>query len=126
MPRADEEHLLEPILPKHPPYQREGEAVAGEDGEAVEAGPARAGVALGGRSWERWVLLGCAVVAALSLVVVAMRVSEIADHERVQACQARAFAQQSAEGFSGRNSQERFGRELGECVGLDVSETDDD
>ena len=119
MPRADEEELLEPILPKHPPYQREGEpapATEPDDGVGVAAAP---GAVIAGRPWERWVLVGCAVVAALSLVVVALRVSEIAEHERVQTCQARAFAEQTSDRFSGRADQDDFARGLRECVGIE-------
>jgi hypothetical protein len=68
---------------------------------------------------------GCAVVAALSLVVVAMRASSIAEDQRIQTCQIRVYAAEQAEGFSGRGSQERLARQLSECIGDDPSADDE-
>ena len=116
--------MLEPILPKHPPYQREGVAEAGADaGVSGAVAVDGAGSSPSGRlSWDRLVLVACAVVAALSLVVVAMRASSIAEDQRIQTCQVRVYAQEQAtSSFGGRGTQERLARELAECVGDEPS-----
>ena len=122
MARRRDEEILEPILPKHPPYQREdgSEGVAGGDGDPA-VGPDRGD--RGDRpSWDRLVLVGCAVVAALSLVVLAMRASSIAEDQRIQTCQIRVYAQEQATGtFGGRGAQERIAQDLAECIGDDPS-----
>ena len=109
----DDEDILEPILPKHPPYQR--------DEPDADASPATSAPAPRGRpSWDRLVLVGCAVVATLALVVVALRVTSIADDERIQTCQIRVYAaEQSGFADGGRDSGRRLARELAECVGIE-------
>jgi hypothetical protein len=114
--RRDDE-LLEPILPKSPPTADDvASAVVEAEPEAVVAGR-RA-------PWERWVLLGCAVAATSCLVLITLRLSSIADDQRVQTCQARAFAsEQLADsgvgGSGGRQAQRLFAEELAKCVGID-------
>ena len=109
-----DEDILEPILPKHPPYQRDDEVAEASDAAAVT------GVASARPSWDRLVLVGCAVVATLALVVVAMRASSIAEDQRVQTCQIRVYAaEQGGFGSAGRESQRRLTEELAKCVGLD-------
>ena len=115
--------MLEPILPKHPPYQRE------DVEEAEPAGPTGSATAVAANrlTWDRLVLVGCAVVAALSLVVVAMRASSIAEDQRIQTCQVRVYAQEQAtSSFGGRGTQERLARELADCVGDEPSADEDD
>lgn len=115
MARPRDEDMLEPILPKHPPYQREE---VGGEGEPVEAStPSAAPVR---PSWDRIVLVGCAVVATLSLVIVAMRTSSIAEDQRVQTCQVRVYAAERSTGsFGGRDAEHRLARDLAECVGIE-------
>ena len=124
MARRRDEEMLEPILPKHPPYQR-------DDVEDEPPGDAVGGAALastaGARerlSWDRLVLVGCAVVAALSLVVVAMRASSIAEDQRIQTCQVRVYAAEQAGSF-GRGSGERIAEGLAECIGGDPAGSDE-
>jgi hypothetical protein len=112
--RRDEE-LLEPILPKSPPTADE---VRAEEVPEVEVARTAAGP-----SWERWVLLGCAVAATLCLVVITIRLTSIAEDQRVQTCQTRVFAAEQLEDFDGRGgrtAQQRFARELAKCVGAEV------
>ena len=111
-PQRDED-MLEPILPKHPPTEREV--------LELEASAALAASSSGvGPSWDRLVLVGCAVVATLALVVVALRTNSIAKDQRVQTCQIRVYAaEQSDAGFSGREAERRLARKLAECVGID-------
>ena len=112
MARRRDEDTLEPILPKHPPTEREvaEAAVAAAEPAAVSSRP----------SWDRLVLVGCAVVATLALVIVALRVGSIADDQRVQTCQVRVYAaEQSSFGSGGRQTQERLARELAKCVGVE-------
>ena len=112
-----DEDTLEPILPKHPPTERdvqELEAAAAASEAARSTGAARP-------SWDRLVLVGCAVVATLALVIVALRTNSIAKDQRIQTCQIRVYASEQlagSGGFSGRG-QERLQRELAECVGIE-------
>ena len=117
MVRQRDEDMLEPILPKHPPTERE--VVVDEGLPAATAHPSSR------PSWDRLVLVGCAVVATLALVVVALRTNSIAEHERVQTCQIRLYAVERSAYDSGREAQQRFGRTLAECIGLDP-EADED
>ena len=118
MARSTDDDTLEPILPRHPPVAPEpvppGAEVAGPAG-------ADAVVSSGGRSWERFVLLGCAVVATLALVVCALRLTSIADDQRLQACQARVFAQQQLSAPNARFNagSDTFRAAMGECLGVD-------
>ena len=115
MVRPRDEEILEPILPKHPPTEREV-----FEREAAEAASAAAPVVAPRPSWDRLVLVGCAVVATLALVIVALRTNSIARDQRIQTCQVRVYAaEQSGDGFSGRESQQRLARELADCIGLD-------
>jgi len=115
MARQRDEDILEPILPKHPPTER----------EVVEAELAPPGLATAAArpSWDRMVLVGCAVVATLALVVVAARASSIAKDQKIQTCQIRVYAEEQNESSSfdggGRESQRRLARGLADCVGLD-------
>ena len=120
----DDEDLLEPILPKHPPYQRDDAADVALDEPSSGAGATAAGSAR--PTWDRLVLVGCAVVATLALVVVAIRATSIANDERVQTCQIRVYAaEQSGFGSDGRESGRRLAQELAECVGIEP-EADED
>lgn len=116
MKRDDE--LLEPILPKSPPTAPDPSdtAIAADDGDVVVE------AARTGPSWERWVLLGCAVAATLCLVVITLRLTSIAEDQRVQTCQTRVFASEQLADSDGRSraAQQQFARELAKCVGLDV------
>jgi hypothetical protein len=116
--RRDEE-LLEPILPKSPPTADDVRRREAEPEADAEAAPLPAGRA----PWERWVLLGCAVAATLCLVVITIRLTSIAEDQRVQSCQARVFAAEQladSSGRIGRGGQQQFARELAKCVGADV------
>jgi hypothetical protein len=117
MARSDEDDTLEPILPKHPPIAGETPPAATE-APAIDAPAVRPG-------WERLVLLGCAVVATLALVVCALRLSSIADDQRVQTCQTRAFAEEQLAGSNTGGQPRRLGESLARCVGLDVPATDE-
>ena len=118
MARQREDDILEPILPKHPPTERDV-----LEAEAEAAAAAAPSATAGHPSWDRIVLVACAVVATLALVVVAARTSSIAKDQKVQTCQIRVYAAEqlsdSSSGFSGRGSQRRLAQELAECVGLD-------
>ena len=124
-----DEELLEPILPKSPPTAPDPASSAGDAGTdgPVEAASGRGG---DGPSWERLVLVGCAVVATLCLVVISLRLSSIAKDQQVQSCQTRVFAEQQFDDFrgsSGRASQQRYARELAECVGVELpADADED
>ena len=121
MARSRDEDILEPILPKHPPYQREDVDASGTDADAVDG---RAPAARPG--WDRLVLVGCAVVATLALVVVALRASSIAEDQRIQTCQIRVYAaEQAGFGNSGRAAQQRLSDELAKCVGADPDADED-
>ena len=112
MARPSDDDTLEPILPKHPPPVDDVAAAAAAAALAEAAAAAPGAVAR--PAWERWVLLGCAVVGALSLVVCALRLSSIAEDQRLQACQVRIFVDQRG-GANGSDLQQRFA----ECVGAD-------
>jgi hypothetical protein len=115
MVRPRDEDILEPILPKHPPTERE--VLEREAAAVAEAATVTTAVR---PSWDRLVLVGCAVVATLALVIVALRTNSIAKDQRIQTCQVRIYAaQQNADGFSSRQSQQRLARDLAECVGID-------
>ena len=115
-PRTDED-TLEPILPKSPP-------VAPEPGSppVAEAADVEAASLPGRPAWERWLLLGCAVVATLALVVCALRLNAIAEDERLQACQARVYVEAQLESGRGFNpTDSSFREQLGACIGVDPS-----
>ena len=118
MARSRDEDILEPILPKHPPYQR-------DDAEADAVSSPAVGATAPRPSWDRLVLVGCAVVATLAMVVVALRATSIAKDERIQTCQVRVYAAEQS-GFSsgGRESGRRLAEKLAECVGVDQTEAD--
>ena len=119
MARQRDEDILEPILPKHPPTERE--VLELEAAALPEATTLRPG-------WDRMVLVGCAVVATLALVFIALRTNSIAKDQRVQTCQIRVYAaeQLSDSGaFSGRGSQRRLAEQLAECVGLETPVDDE-
>jgi hypothetical protein len=105
-----------------------GDVVAADD--EVGAGTTEAvGAGRGGRPWERWVLLGCAVAATLCLVLITIRLGSIADDQRVQTCQTRVFAAQQLgdlDGAGSRSAQREFARELARCVGMDVPASSSD
>jgi hypothetical protein len=111
MARDRDEDMLEPILPKHPPYASAEGAAPSPPGAPVAPPAARP-------SWDRLVLVGCAVVATSALVVVALRASSIAEDERIQTCQIRVYAAEQ-DGFTGRETQQRLARALAKCVGAD-------
>lgn len=117
MARDRDEDILEPILPKHPPTEREV-----LEAEAAAAAPATAG---GRPSWDRIVLVGCAVVATLALVVVALRTSSIAKDQRVQTCQIRVYAAEQGGSAGGRDFQRRLAAELADCVGIEPAADED-
>ena len=127
MVRSRDEDMLEPILPKHPPTARDD---LGEGG-VVDAEATEARAVVGGASrptWDRLVLVACAVVATLALVVVALRANSIAEDQRVQTCQVRVYAaEQAGFGNGTRASQRRLAERLAECVGAepDVDEETD-
>jgi hypothetical protein len=115
--RRDDE-LLEPILPKSPPT---ADDVARAD-EVLEPVPDAPGAGLR-TPWERWLLLGCAVAATLCLVLITVRLTSIAEDQRVQTCQTRVFASEQLEDFdgrAGRGAQRQFAQELAKCVGLEL------
>ena len=120
-----DDELLEPILPKTPP-------TAGDPPPLLEADTDASAVDLrsqNGSGWERWVLLGCAVAATLCLVIITIRLTSIAEDQRVQTCQTRVFAAEQMADFdgpSGRAAQQRFARELAKCVGIDVPAANND
>ena len=71
-------------------------------------------------SWDRLVLVACAVVATLALVVIALRTNSIAKDQRVQTCQIRVYAaEQGGLGNSSPGSGRRLAQELAECVGIE-------
>ena len=118
MVRQRDEDMLEPILPKHPPTERDVHELEPAAAMSQTTTPARP-------SWDRLVLVGCAVVATLALVIVALRTNSIAKDQRIQTCQVRVYAaEQGADGFSGRESQQRVAREFAECVGIDPPSDD--
>ena len=118
MVRQRDEDMLEPILPKHPPTERE---------VVVDEAPVAAAVGPSSRpSWDSLVLVGCAVVATLALVIVALRTNSIAEHQRVQTCQIRLYAaEQAAFDQGGPEGQRILGRKLADCIGIDP-ESDED
>lgn len=120
MPRASDDDSLEPILPKHPPVARDDVPV-GEPAVAVADDPPRPRP-----SWDRLVLLGCAVVATLALVVSAIRLTSIAEDERLQACQVRVYAEEqiTAQGRRSGLSTEQFRERFADCVGIDLESID--
>lgn len=112
MPRASDDDSLEPILPRHPTELSE----LPKDPPAPRPRP----------SWDRLVLVGCAVVATFALVVCAIRLSSIAEDERLQACQSRVYAEEQivAQGRRAGLSTEQFRERFAECVGLDLESID--
>lgn len=120
MPRPPEDDSLEPILPKHPPVARDDVPV-GEPAVAVTDDPPRPRP-----SWDRLVLVGCAVVATLALVVCAIRLTSIAEDERLQACQVRVYAEEqiTAQGRRSGLSTEQFRERFADCVGIDLESID--
>ena len=125
MVRSRDEDMLEPILPKHPPTARDD---LGEGG-VVDAEATEARAMVGGASrptWDRLVLVACAVVATLALVVVALRANSIAEDQRVQTCQIRAYAaEEGAFEATGRSAQRRLAQRLAECVGIEPDAADE-
>ena len=120
MVRQRDEDVLEPILPKHPPTERDVAAAQAVAPETVGSSSARP-------SWDRLVLVGCAVVATLALVVVALRANSIAEHQRVQTCQMRVYAAETNLDATGRAGQRALAEQLAECVGIDPdTDADDD
>ena len=127
MVRARDEDMLEPILPKHPPTQRSDEAVADVRGVSATLGAWDRGPR---PSWDRLVLVGCAVVATLALVVVALRMNSIAQDQRVQTCEIRVYAAQEDDrrelfGAEAREAEQRVADQLAECIGIE-READED
>jgi hypothetical protein len=119
MARPRDEDLLEPVLPKHPPTEREAAEAAADAAVVATPAPSRP-------SWDRIVLVACAVVATLSLVVVAARASSIAKDQKIQTCQIRVYAaQRSDASFGGRDAERRLAQQLAECVGIDPANGDD-
>lgn len=120
MPRPPEDDSLEPILPKHPPVAREDVPLT-EPAVAVTDDPPRPRP-----SWDRLVLVGCAVVATLALVVCAIRLTSIAEDERLQACQVRVYAEEqiTAQGRRSGLSTEQFRERFADCVGIDLESID--
>lgn len=119
-PRTEED-TLEPILPKSPPVAPEpgppGVSAAVEPAAAV---PPRPG-------WERWLLLGCALVATLALVVCALRLNSIAKDERQQSCQARAYLEEQLDNQRGRfdTSDDAMLDRLAACIGVERDDPGD-
>lgn len=115
MPRASDDDSLEPILPKHPTELSQ----LPKEPLAPRARP----------SWDRLVLVGCAVVATLALIVCAIRLNSIAEDERLQACQVRVFAEEQVRSnppSSSRFSADRYQERLAECIGIEIEDTDTD
>ena len=109
--RTDED-TLEPILPKSPPVAPE----PGRPGAAAAAEPDGGGGSSGRQTWERRLLLGCAVVATLALVFCALRLNSIAEDERLQACQSRAYIDAQVSSTRG-NLTDDFRDALAACSG---------
>lgn len=123
MPRPPQDDSLEPILPKHPPVARddvpltEPAVAVSEEPPAPRPRP----------SWDRLVLLGCAVVGTLALIVCALRLNSIAENERLQACQVRVFAEEQVnQPSSSRFSADRYQERLAECIGIEIEDTEAD
>ena len=123
MPRPPQDDSLEPILPKHPPVARddipftEPAVAVSDDPPAPRPRP----------SWDRLVLVGCAVVATVALVVCAIRLNSIAEDQRLQACQVRVYAEEQVLAQGGRRSglsTEQFRERFADCVGLDLETID--
>jgi hypothetical protein len=125
MPRPPQDDSLEPILPKHPPVARDDTPLT-EPAVAVSEEPPAPRPR---PSWDRLVLVGCAVVATLALIVCAIRLNSIAEDERLQACQVRVFAEEqlrSNQPSSSRFSADRYQEMLAECIGIETDGTDTD
>jgi hypothetical protein len=122
MPRASDDDSLEPILPKHPPVARDDVPLT-EPAVAVSDEPPAPRPR---PTWDRLVLVGCAVVATFALVVCAIRLSSIAEDQRLQACQSRVYAEEQivAQGRRAGLSTEQFRERFAECVGLDLESID--
>jgi hypothetical protein len=122
--RRTDEDVLEPILPRHPPVAPEPGAGQDAVGADVATGAtAPAAVAAAGRAaWERWVLLACALVSTGALVLGALRLDQLAEDQRLQTCQARAYLEEELDNRSGRfrSSEDAMFRRLAECIGVDV------
>ena len=124
--RSVEDDGLEPILPRHPPTAPP-EPPAGELTTATGDAVAVAAGAIGGRrSWERWLLLGCAVVATAALVVCAFRLDAIAHDQRLMACQAESYLVEQIDNSSGRfrQSDRVLLERLAKCIGMDPDDSD--
>ena len=119
MARSTEDDSLEPILPRHPPVAADDvpptPSAAGEPTPAIDGGGGA-----GGRSWDRWLLLGCAVVATLALVVCALRLNSIAADQRIEACQVEVYIREQLSADRGRFDPNDDGvrSRLGACVGV--------
>ena len=118
MARLKDDDTLEPILPKHPPTAADP-VLAPHDGPAEVASGTGSSSSRTRPPWDRLVLVGCAVVATLALVVCAMRLSSIADDQRLQACQVRVYAEEQIDGGRDRSTlRERFA----ECIGVGIED----
>lgn len=115
MARPTDDDTLEPILPKHPPTAAEPSPPAFGAGSAEGAGVASS-APRGTPAWDRLVLVACAVVATLALVVCALRLSSIAEDQRLQACQVRVYAEEQLAGSDRSSLRDR----LADCVGVDT------
>jgi len=122
MARATDDDILEPILPKQPP-------IAGEPGppETSDGLDPRPGGRSAGAPWHRTVLVACAVVATLALVFSAVQLSSIAEDQRLQACQARAFAEETivGDGGSGRQARSNLQERFADCLGIEIESEED-
>lgn len=118
MARLTDDDTLEPILPKHPPTAADPSPPAPDPGSAEGAAGAASSASRGTPAWDRLVLVACAVVAALALVVCALRLSSIAEDQRLQGCQVRVYAEEQLAGSDRSSLRDR----LADCVGV---ETDD-
>jgi hypothetical protein len=119
MARSTEDDSLEPILPRHPPVAPEAAPPDPPVGrEATFGGRGGAGRA----SWERWVLLGCAVLSTLALVVCALRLNAIAADQRIEACQVEVYIgeQLNARRSGLEPTDDRLRNRLGDCIGVDT------
>ena len=119
MARPTEDDSLEPILPRHPP-------TAPPEG-APEVVSAVTVAEAGRRSWDRWLLLACAVVATVALVVCALRLNAIAADQRLEACQVEVYIEESIQN-RGRNGfdpgDDRIRERLAGCIGVDPDAED--
>jgi hypothetical protein len=121
--RRTDEDVLEPILPRHPPVAPEPGPAAGETMSAAATASAAPAAGPAPRAaWERWVLLACALVSTGALVLGALRLDQLAEDQRLQSCQARAYLEEELDNRSGRfrSSEDAMFRRLAECIGVDV------